>query len=311
MGEDNTLYLQLHKLCNIKSEEALEHILTTLWSTRKTGLNAAQKSHIHSLLLLPSLGELYPVLASLRSLIRKNVHESFTGDDILKLLPPDLALDVKNILILLFQKYQSLWKEDISREQMIGSWCRTAVKSFISFCHVPCEITEQGIIQKTILIHSDSIIHQLPRTVVACRGRIGVPPSFQSLPSSEVSTPLWPRQDDPVSHINCGNLGPRTLLLADVSVPRLAPLSIQHDVGPLDNLGILPHLKSMTWTMENRNSAPAHRLAVISLKLHDYTKSPLGEKEVKFQLTKDTLEAMLRSMVYISEQLSAIANLGA
>ncbi|XP_057949055.1 protein FAR1-RELATED SEQUENCE 3-like isoform X6 [Malania oleifera] len=270
MGEDNTLYLQLHKLCNIKSEEALEHILTTLWSTRKTGLNAAQKSHIHSLLLLPSLGELYPVLASLRSLIRKNVHESFTGDDILKLLPPDLALDVKNILILLFQKYQSLWKEDISREQ-----------------------------------------HQLPRTVVACRGRIGVPPSFQSLPSSEVSTPLWPRQDDPVSHINCGNLGPRTLLLADVSVPRLAPLSIQHDVGPLDNLGILPHLKSMTWTMENRNSAPAHRLAVISLKLHDYTKSPLGEKEVKFQLTKDTLEAMLRSMVYISEQLSAIANLGA
>lgn len=38
--------------------------------------------------------------------------------------------------------------------------------------------------------------------------------------------------------------------------------------------------------------------------LQDYTKSPLGETEVKFQLTRDTLEAMLRSMTYINDQLS-------
>ncbi|THU64962.1 hypothetical protein C4D60_Mb01t32070 [Musa balbisiana] len=67
----------------------------------------------------------------------------------------------------------------------------------------------------------------------------------------------------------------------------------------------LPRLKSMTWIMQNRNSAPANRVAVITLKLQDYTNSTSGELEVKFQLSKDTLEAMLRTMTHISEQLSS------
>ena len=45
------------------------------------------------------------------------------------------------------------------------------------------------------------------------------------------------------------------------------------------------------------------------MQLQDYSKSPLGEMEVKFQLTRDTLEAMLRSMTYISEQLSSMVSL--
>ncbi|CAL5435469.1 unnamed protein product [Camellia sinensis] len=56
-------------------------------------------------------------LACLRSLIRKCVNENFTGDDILKLFPPDLPLDLQSTLILLFQKYQDQWKEEMSREQ--------------------------------------------------------------------------------------------------------------------------------------------------------------------------------------------------
>lgn len=40
------------------------------------------------------------------------------------------------------------------------------------------------------------------------------------------------------------------------------------------------------------------------MKLQDYKKSPSGEIEVKFQLSKDTLDAMLRSMAHMSEQLS-------
>lgn len=40
------------------------------------------------------------------------------------------------------------------------------------------------------------------------------------------------------------------------------------------------------------------------IQLQDYTKSSSRETEVKFQLSKDTLEAMLRSMTYISEQFS-------
>lgn len=42
--------------------------------------------------------------------------------------------------------------------------------------------------------------------------------------------------------------------------------------------------------------------------MQDYTKSTSGEIEVKFELTRDTLEAMLRSMTYISEQLSGMVS---
>ncbi|TYI02328.1 hypothetical protein ES332_A11G259800v1 [Gossypium tomentosum] len=141
MAED-TLYLQLHKLSSVKSEQFLDQILTTLWKTRRCGLCPPDKSRFHSLLSLPSLPDLDP-------------------------------------------KYQSQWKEELAKEQEV-----------------------------------------------------------------------------------------------------------------------LPRLKSMTWTVENLNSAPANKAAIIHLKLQDYTKSPSGEREVKFQLTKDTLEAMLRSLTYISEQLS-------
>lgn len=44
------------------------------------------------------------------------------------------------------------------------------------------------------------------------------------------------------------------------------------------------------------------------MQLQDYAKTPAGESEVKFSLSRVTLEPMLRSMAYISEQLSSPAN---
>ncbi|WCJ27668.1 FAR1-related sequence 3 [Euphorbia peplus] len=195
------------------------------------------------------------VLACLRSLIRKTVHENFSGDDLLKLFPPDLALDLQSILVLLLQKYQNQWREEISREQ-----------------------------------------HPLPRTSVAYQLKTSVP---YSLPSSETSSPLWPRQDDINGHCNLNDIEICTPEVAS----QIASNSIQNDVNPPENLSILPRLKSMTWTMESCTSAPANRVAIVSLKLQDFAS---GEMEVKFQLTKDTLEAMLRSMTYITEQLSTM-----
>jgi L-fucose isomerase-like protein len=62
MEEDTTVYQQLRKLAGItRSEEALDHILSTLWKTRRTGLRPPDKSHIQSLLNLPSPAELDPV----------------------------------------------------------------------------------------------------------------------------------------------------------------------------------------------------------------------------------------------------------
>ncbi|KAF5749134.1 Far1-related sequence 3 [Tripterygium wilfordii] len=262
--EEETLYLQLHKLSMINSEELLDNILTTLWKTRRTGLRSPEKSHVQSLLNLPSFGEVDPVLACLRSLIRKCVHENFTADDILKLFPADLSLDLQSTLVLLLQKYQNLWKEEISREQQ-----------------------------------------PLPRTNLSYQVKTSVPPSFTSLPSSDIPTSLWPHQDDPTSrfiHYVRGIPTPIT----DSTASQFAAIPLPADIGSFDDLAIIPRLKSMTWTMENRNSSPSNRVAVVTLKLQDYAKSSLGETEVKFKLSRDTLEAMIRSLTYISEQLSSM-----
>lgn len=44
--------------------------------------------------------------------------------------------------------------------------------------------------------------------------------------------------------------------------------------------------------------------SLLFTQLQDYSKAPLGETEVKFQLSKVTLEPMLRSMADIGEQLA-------
>lgn len=62
MGGDTTLYQHLQKLSTtMNSEEAVDHILSSLWKTRRTGLRPPDKSHIQTLLGLPSLSELDPV----------------------------------------------------------------------------------------------------------------------------------------------------------------------------------------------------------------------------------------------------------
>ncbi|PON67913.1 hypothetical protein PanWU01x14_099100 [Parasponia andersonii] len=209
VGEgENTLYLQLHKLSGVNSEEALDQLICALWQSRKTGLRGHHdKSHFQSLLNLPSLSDLDPVLACLRSIIRKCAFENFSGDDILKLFPPDLPLRLQQILLLLFHKYQSKWREDVSREQ-----------------------------------------RSLPRTSVSYHVKMGAPPTFAHFPSLDTSAALWPRQDDPIVQLDQNDFRATTMPI----IP--------------ENLGILPRLKSMTWTLENCSSEQAKRVAIITLK---------------------------------------------
>ncbi|MED6108372.1 hypothetical protein PIB30_023288 [Stylosanthes scabra] len=268
MEEESTLNLELHKLSCVTSDETMDTILRSIWQTRKTGLRGADKSKLQSLLHLSSPSDLDPILACLRSLIRKCTHQNFAGNELVKLFPPGLPLDLQSILLLSLQKNQEQWKEDTAREQDIS-----------------------------------------PRTSVSYQVRASVPSSFTSLLSSEMqmSPSLWPRQDDSLAQLNHNDFGISAPLLPNVNVNLSGlPACFQCDTPPAENSANLPCLKSMTWTMENHGSSPAERVAIINLKLHDYSKSPLGETEVKFQLTKDTLEAMLRAMTYISEQLNAV-----
>ncbi|KAG8371072.1 hypothetical protein BUALT_Bualt13G0048900 [Buddleja alternifolia] len=124
----------------------------------------------------------------------------------------------------------------------------------------------------------------------------------------EITPFLWPRQDEIVRRFNLNDAGVPSQPISDSNVARMTPFCLNHDDGQNDNMAALPCLKSMTWVMENKNLTPENRVAVINLKLQDYSRTPAGESEVKFSLSRVTLEPMLRSMAYISEQLSTPAN---
>lgn len=122
---------------------------------------------------------------------------------------------------------------------------------------------------------------------------------------SELMPSLWPWQDIIPQRFNLNDIGAP---VADLNQPTMAPVSIHRDNGPPDSPVVLTCFKSMTWVIENKNASSAGKVAVINLKLQDYGKSPFGETEVQFRLTRVTLEPMLRSMAYISQQLSTPAN---
>ncbi|KAI5433540.1 protein FAR1-RELATED SEQUENCE 3 [Lathyrus oleraceus] len=86
------------------------------------------------------------------------------------------------------------------------------------------------------------------------------------------------------------------------------PVLLQQDDGPHENTVVLPCLKSMTWVMENKTSTPENKVAVINLKLQDYSKGPSAEYEVNFHLSRGTVGPVLKSMAEVSEQLSTTAN---
>ncbi|KAL8140934.1 hypothetical protein V2J09_006955 [Rumex salicifolius] len=119
---------------------------------------------------------------------------------------------------------------------------------------------------------------------------------------------LWPQQDEWTRRVNPNNCGVAPYSVSELYYPRMAPVSLHRDDGPSDNMAMLPCLKSMTWVMENKNSSPENRVAVINMKLLDYSKTPAGESEVKFQLSRVSLEPMMRSMAHINDQLSTPAN---
>ncbi|XP_031391892.1 uncharacterized protein LOC116204013 [Punica granatum] len=263
MEEDTTLYLQLHKLSATVSDETLGSVLSTLWMTRRTGVGSLEKSRIRFLLDPPSISELDPVLACLRSLIRKCVHEDYGEEDLLKLFPPDLPLELQSNLVLVLFRYKNQWKEELSKGQ-----------------------------------------NTLPQPGVPYQVQASLPATFTSFPQSEASTSRRPYHDDPSFCFHHGNVGSSNPVILDSDNSHSGVFTLQQDDVISEHPASMPRLKSMSWTMENSKSS-ASKVAVVTLKLEDHAKSPSEEIEAKFQLTKDTFEAMLSSMTYICEQLSS------
>ncbi|KAI3996452.1 hypothetical protein MKX01_001290 [Papaver californicum] len=194
-----------------------------------------------------------------------------------------------------------------------NSLCREAIKyaeegaiASETYNVAMCGLRDGG---KKISVVKKTVARTAPPSSVICGGNVEDSNKKKAASVSDMSPSLWPRQDEAARRLNLNDTGASTptTSVADLNLPRMRPVSLHRDEGP-DNMVVLPCLKSMTWVMENRTSSPAHRVAVINLKLHDYGKSPSGESEVKFQLSRVTLEPMLKSMAYIGEQLSTPAN---
>ncbi|KAJ8750266.1 hypothetical protein K2173_014181 [Erythroxylum novogranatense] len=190
-----------------------------------------------------------------------------------------------------------------------------------NLCREATKYAEEGAIATETYDVAISALRDGGRKIAAIKKNVAKvsPPSSQisgvgyddrrsSISSSDTTPLLWPRQDEFTRRFNLNDTGAATQSVSDLNLPRMAPVSLQRDDGPASNMVVLPCLKSMTWVMENKSALPGNRVAVINLKLLDYSKTPSTELEVKFQLSKVTLEPMLRSMAYISEQLSTPAN---
>ncbi|PIA27534.1 hypothetical protein AQUCO_01100174v1 [Aquilegia coerulea] len=186
---DHSLWGHLPLLVRSTSKESVEYILQTLWRTRKTGLDRTDRDTLSGLLQLSNENDLDPLLVCLRVLIRRCVYDNINKDDIQKLFPQEVSPELQRLLVLLLQKFQREWRDDVLKDQVT-----------------------------------------------------------------------------------------------------------------------FPRLKAMTWNLANQETELAEPVAVINLKLQDDSQPHSGETEVKFQLEKDTLETMVKSMYSIRDQMSDLDN---
>nr|CAD1817386.1 unnamed protein product [Ananas comosus var. bracteatus] len=164
---------ELLKLPPTIPAESLAQVLESLWRTRETGLASPDKARIQSLLNLPTPQHLGPVLACLRSIIRKCVNEKLAGENI----------------------QNNQWMAEATKDQPL--WQKTRV--------------------------SDQV-------------KINRPPPFASSTASELSSLLWPREDDATTYPKSSNTPSNVV----ANLPSLSSMPHNQDHGSLDGLTTLP-----------------------------------------------------------------------
>ncbi|KAL5543904.1 hypothetical protein UlMin_007688 [Ulmus minor] len=114
---DHSLWSHLPLLLRSNSKDSVEYILQALWRTRKTGLDPADRQIIQEMLQLQNDSDLDPLLVCLRMLIRRCVYENINGEEIQNLFPDEVLPELQRLLILLLQKFQREWREDVAKNQ--------------------------------------------------------------------------------------------------------------------------------------------------------------------------------------------------
>ncbi|KAG6409930.1 hypothetical protein SASPL_127972 [Salvia splendens] len=229
---------------------------------------------------------------------------------------------VTNVLTVPSQYILKRWTQDaragLLDEQDTGVCVESLTVRLNNLCRQALKFAEEGAIAAETYSAAVETLQEGVRKIALVKKIVAKnkPAIYQSSGNSQdtgnkkasVMTPdmipsLWPWQDALPNRFNLNDAGVQA---ADLGQPTLAPLAINRDGVLADNTVVLTCFKSMTWVIENKTTT--NKVALINLKLQDYGKAPSGETEVQFRLTRTTLEPMLKSMAYISQQLSAPAN---
>ncbi|KAG0467404.1 hypothetical protein HPP92_018984 [Vanilla planifolia] len=196
---------------------------------------------------------------------------------------------------MLLQKYKNLWEEEATDDQPLSQQMRCKFPGRVNVPPACAPLADADLLpwprEDNIKPYAEPSVLQKSSVV----NSVESPVCLATLPRLKSMT--WAMQSRN-SEPGKDNIKP----YAEPSV--LQKSSVVNSVESPVCLATLPRLKSMTWAMQSRNSEPGSHITIITLKLQDYTKSHMGEVEVKFQLSRDTLEAMLRTMTCINDQLS-------
>ncbi|KAG1363488.1 hypothetical protein COCNU_11G003150 [Cocos nucifera] len=299
--ERHRLWGHLPLLVRSSSKESVEYILQALWRTRKTGLDAADRAIIRDMLHLPSDSDLDPKVVKYH--VENDVDNGICLEHLLllysiftfsesttstsKSIPSTTTLDAGSIRA---GDINGLGAAVVALGD--GELHGLALRKAPIALHL-----DQGLLNEEVLttvIWHDKVEPQL--SLLHYHAAVEAPdaaPScvYENITKDEIQK-LFPQEVLP-------------------ELQRLLTLLLQkfqrewrEDV--LKDQVSLPRLKAMTWNMANQNQDSTEHVAIINLKLQGDTQSLSGETEVKFQLAKDTLATMLKSMYFIRDQLSNV-----
>ncbi|KAK1367667.1 SWIM-type domain-containing protein [Heracleum sosnowskyi] len=187
---------------------------------------------------------------------------------------------------------------------------------FNSLCQEAIKVAEEGAIAAETYNTVLKVLKEVSKEVALTKKSIAKVSTLNSrsivnnqegnskTPDLTANDILWPWQN---ATPTCYNINNSSVPVANLSHQGIDPMCNICESGTPDTLGVLTCFKSMSWVLEAKDPTALDKIAVINLKLQDYGNPPT-ESEVQFRLTRVSLEPMLKSMTYISQQLLTPAN---
>ncbi|XP_057480465.1 protein FAR1-RELATED SEQUENCE 3-like isoform X2 [Actinidia eriantha] len=189
---------------------------------------------------------------------------------------------------------------------------------YINLCREAIKYAEEGAVAPETFNVAMVALREGGKKVAAAKKNVAkvAPPSSQvsgigyddKRAATDMAPLLWPRQDEITRHFNLNDASVPAQPVTDLNLPRMAPVSLHRDDGHPDNMVVLPCLKSMTWVMENKNSTPANRVAVINLKIKWQIYFVIGRLHDKRRSQDGVLLSVILTMqcIWVGKELATL-----